>query len=173
MKARISGQKFGKSQRGLTNGGLSPNFSEKIGGKPFLENWAFSGLIGTFPGCIGAFSGPIGTNSSAPLSHGKADIGPKRPVFGPMGAFRAKPPFAKPPFGFPKKEGPNEALLNGPSKRAHCRGRPNHDHDHFGVHLAMPHFLIFGAPDDAPERTRCPFYSITHWNTEKPQRFFI
>ena len=88
---------------GLTKGGLSPKFAEKLGGKSFLRNRAFSGQIGTFSGPIGAFSGPIGTNSSAPHSHGgRAGNCPERALFGPIGAFRAKPPFAKPPFGFPR-----------------------------------------------------------------------
>ena len=65
-------QAFGKSKRGLTNGGLSPKFSEKIGQKSFRENRAFSGLIGAFSGPIGAFSGLIGTDSSAPHSRGEA-----------------------------------------------------------------------------------------------------
>ena len=34
---------LGKPERGLTSGGLSPKFSEKIGGKSTLENRAFSG----------------------------------------------------------------------------------------------------------------------------------
>ena len=38
----------------------------------------------------------------------------------------------------------------------------------FGVHLAGPHFFIFGVPPDA-----APNAPSTHWNTEKTQRFFI
>ena len=76
------GRGLGKSKGGLTNGGLSPKFSEKIGGKSFLENRAFSGQIGAISGPVGAFSGPIGTNSSAPHSHGgRAEIAPKGPFF--------------------------------------------------------------------------------------------
>ena len=37
--ARIVGfDSFAKSERGLTNGGLSPKFSDKIGGNSALEN---------------------------------------------------------------------------------------------------------------------------------------
>ena len=78
----------GKSKRGLTNVGLSPKFSEKIGGKSVLDNRAFLGPIG-------AFSGPIGTNSSTPHSHKeRAEIAPRKHPFGLIGAFRAKLPFA-------------------------------------------------------------------------------
>ena len=35
---------------------------------------------------------------------GRAEIAPKGPFFRPIGAFRAKPPFAKPPFGFPRRK---------------------------------------------------------------------
>ena len=98
----IASKLLGKSKGGLTNGGLSPKFSEKIGGKSFLENRAFSGQIGPISGLVGAFSGPIGTNSSAPHSRGGGRNSPERALFGPIGPFRAKPPFAKPPFGFPR-----------------------------------------------------------------------
>ena len=74
---------FGKSKGGLTNGGLSPKFSEKIGQKSFRENRAFSGLIGAFSGPIGAFSGLIGTDSSAPHSRGEAAEIPPKGLFGP------------------------------------------------------------------------------------------
>ena len=74
--------KIQKSERGLTNRGLSPNFRP---GK--------TGLNGAFPGFIGAFSGPIRTNSSAPSQPQEKSRNC---------AFRAEPPFAKPPLGFPR-----------------------------------------------------------------------
>ena len=93
---------LGKSKGGLTKGGLSPRFSEKIGGKSFLRNRAFSGQIGTFAGPIGAFSGPIGTNSSAPHSHGgRAEIAPKGPFLAQLAPFGPSPPLLSPPFDFP------------------------------------------------------------------------
>ena len=99
---------LGKSKRGLANGGLSPKFSEKIGGKSALENRAFSGLIGAFPGPIGAFSGltphPTTTREERTL--------PRKGPFGPIGAFRAKPLFAKPPFGFPRLVHREVAIAN-------------------------------------------------------------
>ena len=83
---------LGKSKGGLTKGGLSPEFSEKIGGKSFLRNRAFSGQIGTFSGPIGAFSGPIRTNSSAPHSHGgRAEIAPKGPFLAHLAPFGPSP----------------------------------------------------------------------------------
>ena len=93
---------MGKSKGGLTKGGLSPKFSEKIGGKSFLRNRAFSGQIGTFSGPIGAFSGPIGTNSSAPHSHGgRAEIAPKGPFWAQLAPFGPSPPLLSPPLDFP------------------------------------------------------------------------
>ena len=94
---------LGKSKGGLTKGGLSPKFSEKIGGKSFLRrNRAFSGQIGTFSGPIGAFSGPIGTNSSAPHRHGgRAEIAPKGAFLAQLAPFGPSPPLLSPPLNFP------------------------------------------------------------------------
>ena len=93
--------KFGKIQRGLTNGGLKPKFSEKIGGKSSLENRAFSGQIGAISGLVGAFSGPIGTNSSVPHSHGgRAEIAPKGPFWAQLAPFGPSPPLLSPPLDF-------------------------------------------------------------------------
>ena len=92
---------LGKSKGGLTNGGLSPKFSEKIGGKSFPENRAFSGQIGTISGLVGAFSGPIGTNSSAPRSHeGRAEIAPKGPLLARLAPFGLSPPLLSPRLDF-------------------------------------------------------------------------
>ena len=88
---------LGKSKGGLTKKGLSPKFSEKIGGKSFLRNRAFSGQIGTFSGPIGAFSGPIGTNSSAPHSHGgRAEIALKGPFLAQLAPFGPSPSLLSP-----------------------------------------------------------------------------
>ena len=93
---------LGKSKGGLTNGGLSPKFSEKIGGKSFLENRAFSGQIGAISGLVGAFSGPIGTNSSAPHSHGgRAEIALKGPFLARLAPFGLSPPLLSPRLDFP------------------------------------------------------------------------
>ena len=93
---------MGKSKGGLTNGGLSPKFSEKIGGKSFLGNRAFSGLIGSFSGPIGAFSGPIGTDSSAPHRHGgRGEVAPKGPSLAQLAPFGPSPRLLSPPLDFP------------------------------------------------------------------------
>ena len=98
---------LGKSKGGLTNGGLSPKFSEKIGGKSFLENRAFSGQIGTISGLVGAFSGPIGTNSSAPHSHGgRAEIAPKGPFLARLAPFGLSPALLSPRLDFPEVNWP-------------------------------------------------------------------
>ena len=112
---------LGKSKRGLTNGGLSPKFSEKIGGKSFLGNRAFSGQIGTFSGPIRAFSGPIRTNSSAPHSHGgRAEIAPKGPVLAQLAPFGPSPRLLSPCLDFPDFERESTKFLaTTPS-----RGRP-------------------------------------------------
>ena len=95
---------LGKSKGGLTNGGLSPKFSEKIGGKSFPENRAFSGQIGAISGLVRAFSGPIGTNSSAPHSHGgRAEIAPKGPFLARLAPFGLSPPLLSPRLDFPDK----------------------------------------------------------------------
>ena len=90
-------QSFGKSKRGLTNGSLSPDFSEKI-------RQAFLRVIGAFPGCIGAFLGPIRTNPPHLTATGKSRNCPVFGPFGPIGAFQAKPLFAKPLFGSPRSQ---------------------------------------------------------------------
>ena len=109
--------KRGKSKGGLTNGGLSPKFSEKIGGKSFLENRAFSGQIGAISGLIGAFSGPIGTNSSAPHSHGgRAEIAPKGPFLARLAPFGLSPPLLSPRLDFPESE--NGLFKEKPSTKA-------------------------------------------------------
>ena len=101
-------QKLGKSKRGLTNGGLSPKFSEKIGGKSFLENRAFSGQNGAISGLVGAFSGPIGTNSSAPHSHGaRAEIATKGPFLARLAPFGLSPPLLSPRLDVPEKNNAN------------------------------------------------------------------
>ena len=103
---------LGKSKRGLTNGGLSPKFSEKIGGKSFLENRAFSGQIGAISGLVGAFSGPIGTNSSAPHSHGgRAEIAPKGPFLAQLAPFGPSPPLLSPPLDFPENNPPRNCFV--------------------------------------------------------------
>ena len=98
------GSEVGKSKRGLTNGGLSPKFSEKIGQNSFRENRAFSGLIGAFSAPTGAFSGLIGTDSSAPHSRGEAaKIPPKGPFWAQLAPFGLSPRLLSPRLDFPNR----------------------------------------------------------------------
>ena len=99
-----SDRPLGKSKGGLTNGGLSPKFSEKIGGKSFLENRAFFGANWVlFRADRGLFGADRDQFLRTPQPRGKSRNCPERVLFGPIGAFRTKPPFAKPPFGFPRE----------------------------------------------------------------------
>ena len=114
------GPKLGKSKRGLTNGGLSPKCSEKIGQKSFRENRAFSGPIGAFSGPIGAFSGLIGTDSSAPHSRGEpAEIPPKGPFFAQLAPFGLRPPLLSPPLDFPNKSVEGRFVWDNPRNEAY------------------------------------------------------
>ena len=93
-----------KSKKGLANRGLSPQYSGKIRGKSTLDNRACSELFGAESGLsrpIRAFLGPIPRHLTAT---GESRNSPEKARFGPIGAFRAKPSFAKPPFGFPRKK---------------------------------------------------------------------
>ena len=93
---------IGKIQRGAYKGGLKPqifreNRGEILSGK--------SGLFGADWVLFGAYRGLFGADRDrflrTPPPRGKRRNCPERALFGPIGAFRAKPPFAKPPFGFP------------------------------------------------------------------------
>ena len=92
---------LGKSKGGLTKGGLSPRFSEKIGGKSFLRNRAlFRANRDLFRAYRGLFGADRDQFLRTPQPRGKSRNCPERALFGPIGPFWAKPPFAKPPFGF-------------------------------------------------------------------------
>ena len=82
-------------QTGARKRGLSPKSSEKIGGKSFWK-------VGPFRGKLGPFQADWDQFLRTPQPRGKSRNSPARALFGPIGAFRAKPPFAKPPFGFPR-----------------------------------------------------------------------
>ena len=94
---------LGKPKGGLTNGFLSPKFSEKIGGEILPGK---SGLFGAnwrhFRAGRGLFGADRDQFLCTPQPRGKSRNCPERALFGPIGPFRAKPPFAKPPFGFPR-----------------------------------------------------------------------
>ena len=79
---------------GLTNGGLGPTFSEKIGQKSVLDNWGLSGLIGAFSGSIGAFSAPHKGGEAA-------EIPPKGLLLARSEPFGPSPRLLRPHLGFP------------------------------------------------------------------------
>ena len=80
-------------------------------GKSVLESRASSGLVGAFPG---PFRSQSGANASAPRTHGEEQKLLRKGLFGPIGAFWAKPPpFAKPQFGFHRQK---LALIFGSSQ---------------------------------------------------------
>ena len=97
-------QKLGKSKRGLTNRSLSPKFSEKIGGKSFLENRAFSGQIGAFSGPFQGRSGPFrGQLLRTPQPQGKSRNCPKGPFLAQLAPFGSSPRLLSPCLDFPEK----------------------------------------------------------------------
>ena len=59
------------SRRGLTNGGSSPDFSEKIEGKSFFGK---SGLFGANRGLFRAYRGRSGSIPPHPTATGRAEI---------------------------------------------------------------------------------------------------
>ena len=91
----------GASQTGTS----APIFQRRSGG--ILP--AKSGLFGADWGLSRvdrAFSGPIREQLLALRATGESRNCPENALFGPVGAFRAKPPFAKPFFGFPRVSAP-------------------------------------------------------------------
>ena len=95
---------FGKIQRGAHKRGLKPqifreNRGEILPGKLglFGANWRH------FRAGRGLFGADRDQFLCTPQPRGKSRNCPERALFGPIGPFRAKPPFAKPPFGFPRK----------------------------------------------------------------------
>ena len=90
--------KTGAHKRGLKPQICRESRGEILPGKSGL----LLGPLHKNQGPIGGFAGPIGPDSSAPHSHGgRAEIANERALFGPIGAFWAKPPSAKLLFGFP------------------------------------------------------------------------
>ena len=84
-----------KSKRG----GLNPRIFRENQGKSALENRAFSGLVGAFPG---PFRGRWGSIPPHLTATGEEQKLPRKGLFGPIGAFRAKPLFAMPLLRFPR-----------------------------------------------------------------------
>ena len=112
---------LGKSWRGLTNGGLSPKFSEKIGGNPTWKIGPFQGNWDFFRAYRRLFGADRDQSLRNPQPRGKSRNCPERALLGPIGAFRAKPPFAKPPFGFPRLVALRFASANNGDSRESIR----------------------------------------------------
>ena len=92
----LENPKGGAHKRGLKPRFFRENRGEILPGK--------SGLFGADWGLSKVCSGLFGADRDQFLRpsqpRGKSRNCPERALFGPIGAFRAKPPFAKPPFGF-------------------------------------------------------------------------
>ena len=87
---------IGKIQTGAHKRGLKPQIFRENRGEILPGK---SGLFGANWGLFGADRDQF---LRTPQPRGKSRNCPERALFGPIGAFRAKPPFAKPPFGFPR-----------------------------------------------------------------------
>ena len=98
-------RELGKSKAGAHKGGLKPQIFRENRGEILP---AKSGLFGANWDLFRAYRGLFGADRDqflrTPQPRGKSGNCPERALFGPIGAFRAKPPFAKPPFGFPPRE---------------------------------------------------------------------
>ena len=115
---------FGKIQTGAYKRGLKPQI--------FRENRAKilpgkSGLFGPDWSLFRPYRGLFGADwdrfpcTSQP--RGGSKNSPERAFLGPIGAFWAKPPFAKPPFGFPQEF----TILDGPAICNAHRGADLHE----------------------------------------------
>ena len=93
---------IGKIQRGAHPRGLKPQIFRENRGVIFPGK---SGLFGAnwrhFRAGRGLFGADRDQSLCTPQPRGKSRNCPERARFGPIGPFRAKPPFVKPPFGFP------------------------------------------------------------------------
>ena len=94
---------IGKIQRGAHKRGLKPQIFRENRGEILPGK---SGLFGANWRHCRAGRGLFGADRDQFLCtlqpRGKSRNCPERALFGPIGPFRAKPPFAKPPFGFPR-----------------------------------------------------------------------
>ena len=94
---------MGKILRGAHKGGLKPQIFRENRGEILP---AKSGLFGANRDLFRAYRRLFGADRDqflrTPQPRGKSKNCPERALFGPIGAFWAKPPFAKPPFGFPR-----------------------------------------------------------------------
>ena len=97
---------FGEIQTGAHKQGLKPQIFRENRGKILPGK---SGLFGPDWSLFRAYRGLFGADWDRFLRtsqlRGGSRNSPEKAFLGPIGAFWAKPPFAKPPFGFPQKFG--------------------------------------------------------------------
>ena len=98
---------IGEIQTGAYKRGLKPQIFRENRGEILPGK---SGLFGAdwslFRACRGLFGADRDQFLRTPHPRGKSRNCPERALFGPIGAFRAKPPFAKPPPDFPETSFP-------------------------------------------------------------------
>ena len=95
---------IGKIQRGAHKRGLKPQiFRENRGEVPPSKSGLFGANWRHFRAGRGLFGADRDQFLCTPQPPGKSRNCPERALFGPIGPFRAKPPFAKPPFGYSRK----------------------------------------------------------------------
>ena len=106
-RVRLQAKIIGEIQTGAHKRGLKPQIFKENRGEILSRK---SGLFGANWDLFRAYRGLFGADWDqflrTPQPRGKSRNSPKRALFGPIGAFRAKPPFVKPPFGFPRNNLP-------------------------------------------------------------------
>ena len=147
---------LGKIQRGAHKRGLKPqifreNRGEILPGKSglFGANWRH------FRAGRGLFGADRDQFLCTPQPRGKSRNCPERALFGPIGPFRAKPPFAKPPFGFPRLSGADWGLSRA------CRGLLE------GRSGPIPLRLTATGEEQKSPR-KCPFWPNWHLSGQAP-----
>ena len=103
VSRKVSQKWLGKSKRGLTIGGLGPNFERKPGGNPSWENEPFQGNLGAL-GLFEPFRGRSEPIPPHPLPQPRAEIAPKGPFLAQLVPFGPSPRLLSPPFGFPPND---------------------------------------------------------------------
>ena len=134
--------------RGAHKWGLKPQIFRENRGEILP---AKSGLFGANWDLFRAYRGLFGADRDqflrTPQPRGKSRNCPERALFGLIGAFRAKPPFAKPPFGFLPK--PHRPTHNFRGIRSWTRGVTRH-------------------PSRQCSPMACAFPSWFGWSTHQP-----
>ena len=92
----------GNPNGGSQTGAEAPNFQRKSGKNPSGKSGLFGPDWSLFRVYRGLFGADWDRFLHALQPRGGSRNSPERAFLGPIGAFWAKPPFAKPPFGFPQ-----------------------------------------------------------------------